>query len=72
MKGIAATVWSSCPFEVILSSTDLEMILRDAEIQLGIANQREASFGDYLGRLVVFGGYIFKEELLLVHSCRGK
>ena len=48
------------------------MILRYAEIQLGIANQREASFGDYLCRLAVFGGYIFKEELLLVHGCRGK
>ena len=48
------------------------MILCDTEIQLGIANQREASFGDYLGWLAVFGGYIFKEELLLVHGCRGK
>ena len=48
------------------------MILRNAEIHLCKSNQREASFGDYLCRLAVSGGYIFKEELLLVHGCRGK
>ena len=48
------------------------MILRNAEIHLCKSYQREASFGDYLGRLAVSGGYIFKEELLLVHGCRGK
>ena len=48
------------------------MALGNAKIHLSESNQREVPLGQYPYRLSVPCRDILKEELLLIHSCRGK
>ena len=57
---------------MVFSGSNLKMALGDAKIHLSESNQGEVPLGQYPYRFSVPCRDILKEELLLIHSCRGK
>ena len=57
---------------MLASSGDFKMQTGDAKVHLGVANQRETATGFHLRHSTVSNFEQFKEETLLIDSCRGQ